>query len=290
MRSAIDEMNRVLDRAPPLCKEALKDETRLTSRWRHGAIHDRTLPMADHVVMTYYSAPQRIEWRDGSRHERSLTRSGAITLIPGGHEARWDIPGPIEVSHVYLPNTRIQACADVLSTKGSIMLLDRVGFADVTAAHLLEILAREAANTVCPSRLIVEQAIDLLCLHLIRAHSAVAYPVLAAPCKGLAEWQVRRIHGYLLENLDRDVGLDELAGLLRLSRFHFCTAFRQATGLTPNRFFVGLRIARARELLRDLRKPITEIAAAVGYQTPSSFATAFRAAMGISPSEFRRRL
>ena len=35
------------------------------------------------------------------------------------------------------------------------------------------------------------------------------------------------------EFLDKEFSLDELARLVNLSRFHFCTAFRLATGQTP---------------------------------------------------------
>jgi AraC family transcriptional regulator len=34
--------------------------------------------------------------------------------------------------------------------------------------------------------------------------------------------------------LDQEIILDELAGLVGLSRFHFCTAFRFATGQTQH--------------------------------------------------------
>ena len=290
MRSPIEEMNRVLDRAPPLCTEILKDETRLTGRWLHGDIHDRTAPMSNLVVMTYYGAPQRIEWRNGRQRQQSLTRSGAITLIPSDHEAHWDVHGPIEVSHVYLPPARILACTEAARGPSGIEFLDRIGFMDPTASQLLEILAREVTNPVCSSRLMMEQIIDVLCLHLLRTHSSMARVTPEAQGKGLARWQVTKIHDYMRDHLDQEMGLDELAALLGLSRFHFCTAFRQATGLTPHRFLIAMRIARARELLLDPGKPVTEIAASIGYQTPSAFSTAFRAVEGISPSEFRRRI
>ena len=51
-----------------------------------------------------------------------------------------------------------------------------------------------------------------------------------------------------------------------------------------------MRIARAKELLADPDMPVTEIGLCVGYQTPSSFAASFRKTVGMSPSEFRRRL
>ncbi len=92
------------------------------------------------------------------------------------------------------------------------------------------------------------------------------------------------------EHLDEPVGLDVLADLAGLSRFHFCTAFRQATGATPHAWLVQMRIERARQLLADPALPVTDVALAVGYETPSSFAAAFRKLTGVTPSAFRQRL
>ncbi len=68
---------------------------------------------------------------------------------------------------------------------------------------------------------------------------------------GLANWQVRRVTSHMLDHLDRDVTLDELAKLVDLSRAHFCTAFRLAVGLTPGEWAIQKRIERARQLLAD---------------------------------------
>jgi AraC family transcriptional regulator len=92
------------------------------------------------------------------------------------------------------------------------------------------------------------------------------------------------------EHLGQDVGLQDLASALRLSRFHFCTAFRLATGHTPHEWLTRLRMERARKLLGDESLRVTDIALATGYQTPSAFAARFRRHVGVSPSEYRRRL
>jgi AraC family transcriptional regulator len=91
-------------------------------------------------------------------------------------------------------------------------------------------------------------------------------------------------------HLGEDIGLNEIAALVGLSRFHFCTAFRLATGQTPHQWLTALRISRARQLLADPDLPITDIALAVGYQTPSAFAASFRKMLRVSPSQFRRGL
>jgi len=81
-----------------------------------------------------------------------------------------------------------------------------------------------------------------------------------------------------------------LATLVGLSRFHFCTAFRMATGHTPHEWLTVQRIQRAKALLRDPTLSITEIALTVGYQTSSAFAATFRKIAGVTPTEFRRSL
>jgi AraC family transcriptional regulator len=92
------------------------------------------------------------------------------------------------------------------------------------------------------------------------------------------------------ENLDQDIDLQRLAGHVGLSRFYFCSAFRMATGYTPHEWLTKIRIDEARRLLAIPSLPITEIALAVGYQTPSAFAATFRRLVGVSPREFRRSL
>src|SRR5262249_46296664 len=107
--------------------------------------------------------------------------------------------------------------------------------------------------------------------------------------RGLARWRLQKVTDYVRERLGMPIGLDDLAGVVGLSRFHFCKAFRLATGYTPHQWLVNLRMERARPLLADHKLSVTEIALAVGYQTPSSFAASFRKATGSTPTTYRRQ-
>lgn len=63
-----------------------------------------------HVIMTFYpGAAQHVLWREGREQLSTRTHMGAVTIVPEGHEGRWDIAGPIEVSHVYLSDERLKA-------------------------------------------------------------------------------------------------------------------------------------------------------------------------------------
>jgi AraC family transcriptional regulator len=292
--SASGQTGLILDKPPLVVPDDLGRGTRLTQRWKHDPVHYRKPRMPDHVIMTYYgdTGDHEIFVSGGAGNNQNITsrtRPGTITIIPSGHEAHWDIAGSFEVSHIYLSQARFQKCADILAKGKRVELLDRVGFKDPVAARIMELLSAEAKISKPSARLFVEQAIDLLCIQLLREHAALSIPITPPPA-GLAPWQVKRVTTYMLEHLSESLTLDELAGVIHLSRFHFCTAFRLATGKTPHEWLVIQRIEMARKLLEDRVLNITEVGLAVGYGTPSAFTAAFRKIVGCTPTDFRRRL
>lgn len=288
--SARAEMEHILDTPPVLAERDLRGGTRLTRPWTHGALH-ATLPGLDtHVIMTYYGTAQPATWRQGNKRVESRTRRGSITLIPEGEDGRWDVEGPIEVSHVYLPDWRLQSAAETMAVSHHVELVGRNCFDDPTSAQIMAILGQEAMAADSGASLFVEQAVDLLCTQLIRSHSSFGAAQAIAPRRGLTDRQVRRVSDYMLGNLDRAIGLDELAGLVDLSRFHFTTSFRLATGMTPHEWLTSLRMNRARDLLARTDLPIIAIALEVGYETPSAFSASFRKAAKMTPSAYRREV
>ncbi|MGU3497167.1 helix-turn-helix domain-containing protein [Xanthobacteraceae bacterium A53D] len=284
------EMEQILDTPPTFADHDLRGGTRLTRPWTHGPLH-ATLPGLDtHVIMTYYGTAHQATWRQGSKRVESRTRRGSVTLIPEGEDGRWDVEGPIEVSHVYLPDWRLQSAAEAMAVPYRVELIGRNCFEDPTSAQIMEILGKEAMASDAGASLFVEQAVDLLCMQLIRSHSSFGAAQAAAPRRGLTDRQVRRVNDYMLGSLDRAIGLDELAGLVDLSRFHFATSFKLATGMTPHEWLTSLRMNRARELLARTDRPIIAIALEVGYETPSAFSAIFRKVAKITPSAYRREV
>ena len=63
--------------------------------------------------------------------------------------------------------------------------------------------------------------------------------------------------------------------------------FRRYLGQTPAAYSAGLRLDRARSLLRETAMPVTGIAAACGYVTPSRFSAAYRGRFGCAPRDDR---
>jgi len=107
---------------------------------------------------------------------------------------------------------------------------------------------------------------------------------------GLAEWQRRAVVEFINDNLDRNISLKELGSLVRLSPTHFCQAFAHSLGMPPHQYQLRQRIERAKLLLADAHRSITQVSLATGYSASSNFTTVFRRVTGLTPREFRRTL
>src|SRR5215467_2766812 len=105
---------------------------------------------------------------------------------------------------------------------------------------------------------------------------------------GLVAWQQRRVLDFMEEHLAENFALSALADLVRLSPYHFIRSFKQSIGEPPHRYWVGRRIERAKALLANPSRSITEIAFDVGFGGSSAFSVAFRRITGRTPTEFRR--
>ncbi|MEJ8570665.1 AraC family transcriptional regulator [Microbaculum marinum] len=107
---------------------------------------------------------------------------------------------------------------------------------------------------------------------------------------GLAAWQERAVREYVDAHLDEQIPLSTLAGIARLSQYHFCRAFKRSFGLPPHRYHMQRRIDHAKALLKQRTHSVTDIGLMVGYSETSSFTAAFRKAAGTTPSAYQRRL
>jgi AraC family transcriptional regulator len=105
---------------------------------------------------------------------------------------------------------------------------------------------------------------------------------------GLAPWQLRRLEDYLQANLSDDLSLEKLARLMNMSARHLSRGVRRAKGVTIQQWIARERLQKARRLLSQGDLPINLIANQAGFQTAAAFATAFKAVMGCTPSQFRK--
>ncbi|MGH2340538.1 transcriptional regulator FtrA [Segnochrobactraceae bacterium EtOH-i3] len=80
-----------------------------------------------------------------------------------------------------------------------------------------------------------------------------------------------------------------LARAARMSPRTFLRRFAEATGTSPGEWLTEARMAEAQRLLSETRRPVDEIAAAVGLGSGHALRHQFRTRLSLSPTDYRRR-
>jgi len=242
---------------------------------------------ADLVIIRPTCTGPRQELDFGAGRIGGRVRAGDLYLIAPGVASKVLIDGPHAARFMAISSEALRPQLEAARPANDPFDFGRLhagAFRNNGVLGLMDRLWVDAEDAGPVSRLSADGAILTITAELLRAAERHA----EIPRGGLAPWQVKRVTSHLNEHLAEDVSLADLAALVGLSTFHFCRAFKQSTGLPPHRWQVARRIERARELLESSNLPVTEVAARVGYDDPTLLARAFRKAVGVSPSDYRR--
>jgi len=247
-----------------------------------------TLPTSGLLVVMVTSGVYQIESRDRNRWRSTVYRSGSVGITAPGNAStlRWRTlgGGPMTSLHLYLEPDLF---TDTDCARGDSLqdLPDTLAADDPTVAAVCG-----ALNTALQRRdsaLYADSAAQFLAAHLALRHPKSRTVTTG---RGLGDRALADVVAYMHAHLADDVTLESLSEVARLSKHHFLRAFKTSTGVTPHRFFVELRMARAATLLRSTDKPVSWVAAQCGYRNHSHFALAFRDQLGSGPARYRESM
>lgn len=95
---------------------------------------------------------------------------------------------------------------------------------------------------------------------------------------------------YILQNLDGEISIKDVADYCHLSKYYFCRVFKAETGESIYAFIKRLKMEQsALRLKLEKDKSITDIGVAYGYSS-SNYSSAFKKHHNISPAEFRKAM
>lgn len=90
-------------------------------------------------------------------------------------------------------------------------------------------------------------------------------------------------------NIEEPMTLDELSRHVMLSRRQLERLFQRYLHVVPTRYYLDLRLERARQLLLQTSMPIVEIAKACGFVSAPHFSKCYRDTFSLPPRDERRR-
>lgn len=125
----------------------------------------------------------------------------------------------------------------------------------------------------------------------VLAHLLAVYAVrdsIGIPKGRLAGWQERRARELIDDNLSGDLSITWLAGQCGLSVSYFARAFKESVGVPPYQWMIERRVQRAKELMHERSRSLSDVALSCGFADQSHFSRAFSRVTGVPPGVWRR--
>lgn len=99
--------------------------------------------------------------------------------------------------------------------------------------------------------------------------------------------RLQRAAELIRDEYRRRIGLDDLAVVAGVSRFHFAKAFKLQFGVPPHAYLLQRRLDEACHLLAHSNRPIKSVANLAGFSGPHAMIRAFQRAFGCTPGAWR---
>jgi AraC family carnitine catabolism transcriptional activator len=107
---------------------------------------------------------------------------------------------------------------------------------------------------------------------------------------GLYGSKIRRAIGLMEQALEEPLDCEAIAAQVGLSRRQLERQFKHQTGLSPLKYYITLRLAKAHSLLQQTRLSVAQVAACSGFGSLEHFSRTYRARFGCPPSEDRSQV
>jgi AraC family transcriptional regulator len=233
-------------------------------------------------------SPVQMEWWSDGKHGEETHGPGSMLLAPPGTQDRLYWYKPSKRIVLSMDESYLLRAAQELGKKSRLTLESRWVFEDHQLGLLLSEFRREMESNWEMGILYGDHLGMSLAIALITKYSRdSAVPAIARG--GISKVRLQRVLDYVEANIHLEIGLDDLAQIANMSRFHFLRLFRTATGVTPHRYLTDRRLQAAKTLLRLDSRNVSEIAFETGFQNARSFTRVFRRFVGVSPSEYKRQ-
>lgn len=274
------------------------------------------MPDAQHVVIYHLVTEGRCEVALADEAPQSA-QAGDLIIIPGGeaHALGSDLSGPrvdgaplvFQRSPDEAPRVRYGgggavtqlvcgylACESalfdtILATLPRLMIVNmRDGPSGQWLTSSIQFSLAECAAPKAGAGTVLAKLSELMFVEAIRRHIESLPPEQQGWLAGLRDRFVGKALALMHSKPAHAWTVDDLASSVGLSRSALAERFTALIGQPPMQYLTRWRLQLAADLLRNSRRAISAIAAAVGYDSEAAFSRAFKRELGAAPAAWRR--
>jgi len=241
-------------------------------------------PLPGPVVAVVKASTCRAEMKvDGGRWRKVDTQPGAICFLPMGYAGatRWtgwidSVSVSIDAAWLFGADDKLR---DAVATRAPLQ-----DVRDDSVSQLLDTMYQDNLEE-CPHGLAFAETLALQVLQRLTRHDCGASGHVGSGVDGKMPRALDFIHAFL----DAPISVRDVADAADSTGdlYAFMRSFRHTCGKSPHQYILDARIERAKSMLLQGSVPLTTIAAACGFGSPSHFSDAFRKRVGSSPSTWR---
>jgi AraC family transcriptional regulator len=231
-----------------------------------------------HVGRSVYISCDR-----GGRRHRGLSVHGDIDIVPAGVPSRWEVNDADTALVVGVPAKLLQTAAEQSDREPSrVEIVNRFQTRDRQIEHIGWALKTEMETGYPNGDLYLDSLGTALSVHLLNHHSPDSRGTKAIK-GGMSGHRLKQVISYIEDNLGQDLSLKQVAHLAGMSVSHCKTVFRNSVGQSIHQYVIQRRVERAKSLLREGERSISEIALETGFAHQSHLAYHMRRVLGVSP-------
>jgi AraC-like DNA-binding protein len=107
--------------------------------------------------------------------------------------------------------------------------------------------------------------------------------------KSGGKYSFEELKTFLKDHLYRDISVEEMAGVMNLSRSYFTSVFSREMGVSPRIYLENLRLKTAMDVLFEKGATVKETAFRCGIYDVNYFCRLFKKRYGVSPGKYREQ-
>jgi AraC family transcriptional regulator len=224
---------------------------------------------------------------DGCSQTIDAVPLGDIGIYPAELRQMFHWHQDAEFLQLYLEPSLLLQAGSEFSPNHTIELIPQLKLCfDPLIYHIAVALKNTLMADQVNSKLYADTLSNTLAVHLLYHYSTHIPLSKSKPVNQLSKKQLQRVIDYIHANLERNIGLDELASVVQLSPFHFARQFKLATGIPPHQFHIRCRVERVKQLLPEKHLSCADIAYAVGFASQGHLNYHFKQLVGMTPKAF----
>ena len=227
----------------------------------------------------------------GTTIVRGRVTAGAVQITAPGVACSAVFESPGDVLHLFVSQEVLGECFHDMFGRphaGDIHIDDPKLVRDPALERLGQALAVTQSDDAALGKVFTDSVSLAIVSRVIARHFTIAERR-TREASALPSWRLSRAIEFVDEHLSESIGLADIANSAGLTRMHFASQFRCATGMRPHEYLLRRRIEHAQHLLRESKHNVLDVALSCGFRSQAHFTTVFKRLVGDTPYCWRMK-